>query len=167
MGIDLNDVVLIGIRSGEKLPVANSSPIVVGTLPDGRPSYLFLWYDKDDNHFYGAGPSREESQFLATGSGGKQSLRRPAPDDEVNFLTLRFKEESFARCEYYANRKRTTSGLDWTGPFCWEFNSYLNAPGSPDRKLTAEYDSDESGTIEEGPEGTGGDEDEGVENAGS
>ena len=107
MEIDLYDVVYVEIRPNVRLPTSESSPIVIGTLQGGCPSYLLYWKCNNGGFYYGSGPSREGSLFLVADSEGLLHLHRPGPDEQMTLVVLRYDEDAYSLCRHYANRMRT------------------------------------------------------------
>ena len=163
--IDINDVSWIEIRSGEKLLESEPSPVVAGTLPDGRMSYLLVWLDKSSKGHLGSGPSRKESCFLVISPESQLYWGSPDMADGVYVWTLRYGEDAYGSCEYYTNRMRTVIGVDWTGPFCWEFRRYLNDACLSSDEFSSVSDVEHQSTIEEVSEECDEDQDENLKYA--
>ena len=83
-------------------------------------------------------------------------------NDNVFLFALRYEKEAYGHCDYYANRMRTVSGVDWTGPFFWEFKfrRSLNEPCLHDTVTATEPGREQSITIEEVSEESNEDRDE-------
>lgn len=159
MEIDLNDLVWIEVTSGEELVASGSTPVVVGIMSDNRPSYLFNWKDKDNRWYDGFGPSREEAMFLVSDPDGQLMFRSPDPGDRVCLYALRYDEDQYVQCEHYVDRMRSVSGVDWTGPFCWEFVEWMNDSDPPDVEEADGVGDGESSKVEEVSGESDGEED--------
>lgn len=127
MHFDKNDTMQIEVSRDEPLSMSNHHPLIAGTFPDRRQSYVFQLFTEGGLVYEASGPSPKEAHFMRR-LDGKLFITRSSLPDTLYIIVLRYDLGSYMHCEYYASKLRLEdAGMDPTGPFSWKFERYLPA----------------------------------------